>query len=144
MRTLPLLLLLALLITGCWKSPDAAAPVPEGTPVQWQQLALPGRTMVLVHPTHVQIFRFQKDFVTATFGYDGPTGPVAGPVLFWGIRDGGLIISKSPVSAPKEHGNSSDPDAEVFETLSNPVLNRDTLSATRKSGERVVYRLASS
>lgn len=145
MRTLSLLILLALSIAGCGKSREVAAPAPDGNPVQWQQLALPGKTMVLVHPTHVQIFRFQNEFVTATFGYDGPNGAVAGPVLFWGIQQGVLVISKSPVSGPIEaHGNPSEPGAETFEILSKPTLNGDVLRATRKSGEQVVYRLIDS
>lgn len=96
MRHIWWIILLVALLSSCAK-PVPSDPV-AGKKVEWNELALPGKRLSLIHPTKLRIFPFKEDFTAvATIGNDGPDGAVAGPILFWGIRGKALVISKSPL-----------------------------------------------
>jgi len=144
MRTFLWITFLVLLISGCGKPLNEKHIALDGRAVDWQQLSLPGKTLVLIHPTQVQVFPFRADStVVATIGNDGTTGAVAGPILFWGTQGKFLIISRIPFSGSmEEHGDPSKPGSDAVEILGEPILDGDLLRATRMSGERVAYRLS--
>jgi hypothetical protein len=141
MRNIWLMILLAGLIAACTKPVPGAAIV--GKSVAWNDLSLPGKTLTLVHPTKLQIFPFRVDFTTvATIGTSGADGAVAGPVLFWGIRENTLIISKTPVDGSvAEYVDLESPDSDAVAVLRAPMLDGDTVTALSSSGARVFYRL---
>lgn len=141
MRNTWLMILLAGLLTACAK-PAPSDPI-VGKPVKWNDLSLPGKTLTLVHPTKLEIFPFREDFTAvATIGTSGADGAVAGPVLFWGIKENTLIISTHPVQAPvAEYGDSASPDSDAVVKLRDPIQNGDALTVLSRSGERITYRL---
>jgi hypothetical protein len=143
MRRIFWIVFLVLLIPGCGKQRNEEHIAPDGKAVEWQHLELPGKTLVLMHPTQVRVFPFRRDFtVVATIGNDGANGAVAGPILFWGTQGKFLVISRIPFSGSmEEHGDASKPGSEAVEILTEPALDGDLLRATRQSGERVTYRV---
>jgi hypothetical protein len=134
-------ILLAGLISACGK-PTPGEPI-AGKTVEWRDLALPGKTLALMHPTKLRIFPFKDDFTAvATIGNDGANGAVAGPILFWGIRGDALVISISPVLETVEHYAQQDSaETDVIAILTAPTLDGDVLTVLSKSGERESYRL---
>lgn len=64
-------------------------------PSTWEALKLPGKVLELIHDSQIQSLRFSSDYVVATMGTKG--GPVAGPILFWQIIEGRLVISCEPL-----------------------------------------------
>jgi hypothetical protein len=61
----------------------------------WEAISLHGKTLDLIDVTRVQTLRFDAaGQVAVTIGTRG--GPVAGPVWFWRIDDGTLVISDEP------------------------------------------------
>ena len=141
MRHIWSIVLLVTLLSSC------AKPVPSesdaGKKVEWNELALPGKTLSLIHPKKLQIVPFKKDFTAvATIGNDGADGAVAGPILFWGIRGDALIISKGPLLETVEEYRRLDPvDSDVIAMLTKPTLDGDVLTVSSVSGEQVRYRL---
>jgi hypothetical protein len=134
-------ILFAVLLSGCAEAVPGE-PV-AGRTVDWHDLALPGKTLALIHPSKLRIFPFKEDFtVVATIGNDGANGAVAGPILFWGIRGKALIISINPVPEEVEqYGQSISPDTDAIATLTAPTLHGDVLTVLSESGERDRYRL---
>jgi hypothetical protein len=86
--------------------------IPSST---WEALALPGKTLELIHDSRIQTLRFTSAYVVATMGTKG--GPVAGPILFWNIIEGRLVISREP------HGDA------IIDLL--PPSVHDTVLSTR-------------
>jgi len=109
-------------------------------PLDWNSMSLPGKTLVLVHPTEVRIYPFRSDFTTvATLGNDGPSGPIAGPILFWRIYQNRLFILKVPPDETEDLNSLARNEAE--EVLSRPTANGDLVNVTRMSGEQATFRL---
>ena len=114
-----------------------------GYKVKWNELALSGKTLSLIHPTKLRIFTFKEDFTAvATIGEDGADGDVAGPVLFWGILGNALVISKSPlVETAGQHGRQAPFESDAIAVLTQPTLDGDVLTVLSQSEEPIRYRL---
>ena len=114
-------LLCLLLIASCSK-------VDEGAAVQWQALALEGRTLELIDDHEIQVFPFSSEGTSsATIGLKGKA--VAAPILFWKIEGNVLRLSVMP-------------DAEIFEELSDPAVKGGIVTATCRSGRRRRFLLS--
>ncbi len=139
MRAIFLTVLLSTFAHGCSKPAEPHT-------VDWRRLNLAGKTLVRTHPTEIRTFPFRRDgTVVATIGNHGDAGPIAGPILFWGIAGDKLIVSRIEVTGAAEvHGDPSTEGSAAVEILKSPALMGETLTATRPSGERVSYRLIKS
>lgn len=86
--------------------------------------------MDLIDDSKIESYRFsEQGLVAATFGTKG--GAVAAPLFYWRVEGQALVISE----APGQQG---------VEELTTPKIQRDVVSAKRKSGASVQYRLAKS
>ena len=99
----------------------------EGRPTDWKSIALLGKTLTLIDKNRVETFAFVEGGMTmATVG---TKEALAGPLFYWKLRGGALVISELP-------------DSGVYEELSSPMVNGSVVTATRKSGSRVQFQLA--
>ncbi|NCT82965.1 MAG: hypothetical protein GXC94_07485 [Comamonadaceae bacterium] len=123
MRSFVLALTVAAALAGCSR-------VEEAQPTDWSSLGLQGKTMDLIDDSKIESYRFsEQGLVAATFGTKG--GAVAAPLFYWRVEGQALVISE----APGQQG---------VEELTTPKIQRDVVSAKRKSGASVQYRLAKS
>jgi len=119
-----LLIALVVLALAACSHPD------EGQATDWTTLSLQGKTLDLDDGSKIETYRFSGEGVVGVdLGTQG--GAITGPVFFWHIKDGLLVI-------PEE------PDAKVFEELSKPRIQGDLFYATRKNGATAKYRLSES
>lgn len=120
MRTLLAALGAAVLMTGT--HPD------DGPVTSWEAISLHGKTLDLIDVTSVQTLRFDgAGHVAVTIGTRD--GPVAGPVWFWRIDDGTLVIS-------------DEPGAEGRIALPAPRVDRTMLTTRGATGGKIHYRLS--
>lgn len=106
-----------------------------GAATDWNTLNLPGKTLELIDESIVQILRFEVDGnVIATLGTRD--GAVAGPILFWEVKNGILVISK-------------DQGLPAIVELRKPPVQGAVLSVfgrvlhvTGRSGEKFQYKLS--
>ena len=123
MRSILLPLAAAAFLTGC-------SHAQEGQPTDWLTLGLQGKTLDLIDDSKIETYAFaQQGLVAATFGTKG--GAVTAPLFYWRIEGQSLVISESP-------------GQQGLEELVTPKIQGDIVSAKRKSGARVQYRLAKS
>lgn len=104
--------------------------VEEGQPTAWSELGLQGKTLGLIDDSKIETYRFaEQGLVAATFGTKG--GAVTALLYYWRIEGPALVISELP-------------GQQGVEVLVTPALQRDVVTAKRKSGASVRYRLAKS
>lgn len=85
--------------------------------------------MDLIDGSDIETYRFGAEGLVSTeYGKRG--GAVAGPLFYWRVEGGALIISERPT------------DHEV-ERLTEPRINGEVVSAKRKTGRSAQYRLKS-
>ena len=112
---------LALALAGC-------SGMDEGDPTSWPSLQLQGKTLALVDDATVETYSFtEQGLVAATIGTRG--GPLAGPLYYWKVVDNKLVISEMP-------------DQPALDEFVDPKVLGGVVTATRKTGARVQYRLA--
>jgi hypothetical protein len=123
MRSFLLPLAAAAFLAGC-------SPTQEGKPTDWSTLALQGKTLDLIDDSKIETYAFaEQGLVAATYGTKG--GAVAAPLFYWRVEGQSLVISESP-------------GQQGVEELLTPKIQGDVVSAKRKSGASVQYRLAKS
>lgn len=123
MRSVLLSLAVAAVLAGCSR-------VEESQPTAWSALGLQGKTLDLIDESKIETYRFaEQGLVAATLGTKG--GAVAAPLYYWRIEGQALVISESP-------------GQQGVEELVTPAIHGDVVSAKRKSGASVQYRLAKS
>ena len=89
-RTLLLLLVSSIMIAGCTMEES-------GQQVAWAALKVESLELELIDDKKYERYRFGPGgTVSATIGMKN--GPIAGPLLYWRIEDGHLIISEKPQS----------------------------------------------
>lgn len=123
MRSIILPLAFAFFLAGCSRAQ-------EGQPTDWSALRLQGKTLDLIDDSKIETYRFtEQGLVAATFGTRG--GSVTAPLFYWRVEGQALVISESP-------------GQQGVEELVTPRIQGDVVSAKRKSGAGVRYRLAKS
>ena len=121
MRTAFSLLSFAVALAGC------ALPR-EGRATDWASIQLEGKKLSLIDDTRQETYSFvDKNVVTASIGTKD--GPMTAPLYYWTVKSNTLVISKLP-------------NQQVVEALTAPKLQGDVISANRKSGASVQYRLS--
>lgn len=123
MRSIVLTLAFAMFLAGCSRAQ-------EGQPTEWSTLGLEGKTLDLIDDSKIETYAFtEQGLVAATFGTKG--GAVTAPLFYWRVEGQSLVISESP-------------GQQGVEELVTPKIQGDVVSAKRKSGASVQYRLAKS
>ncbi len=123
MRSVLLSLVFTAALFGCSR-------VEESQPTAWSELGLQGKTLDLIDDSKIETYRFaEQGLVVATFGTKD--GAVTAPLYYWRIEGPALVISELP-------------GQQGVEVLVTPALQRDVVTAKRKSGASVRYRLAKS
>ncbi|MCE4557194.1 hypothetical protein [Pelomonas cellulosilytica] len=123
MRPVLLPLAFAAVLVGC-------SPAEEGQSTDWSTLGLEGKTLDLIDDAKVETYAFAKQgLVAATVGTKG--GALAAPLFYWRIEGQSLVISELP-------------GEQAVEELMAPKIHGDVVTAKRKAGPSVQYRLATS